>query len=370
MNVPQALFLVAVIGVIITMAVFRWMLGIQVLVGVLVVWALYKFSLFLMSSDKLVITPQAAGSGRPQRVRIVSGYAPTPMVTDRVWTTVMPNADNYAPLKKSMNRKGGAQFTYQFWMYIGESSKANIAGRTILMRGDNQPYSWQKVTVDTASLQKALDKVQGTSAQATDAGALIQAIDSVPAASKVRGRSTLVKCPLIRFGDTYDSFVVEVNTLHGPNTVIPMVPETAPDGIDGTVRTNALKLSVNKWVLHTFTFEDHVAITDFEDGIIIRHYVNDLLYHTARIPSALRQNIGDFHLLPSPPHANGEFLPIKDCRIGNVFYYNYAVGPDAVAGTFKQGPPRKLATDLAGLDNELGDPLHLAEYNKLDVYNT
>lgn len=358
MNVPQILFLTLIVGIIVVMAVYRWTTALQITLGVVVVVAIYKFVLFVMQKDELVIT-ELADSSRPQRVKIVDGYVLTASASDRVWTTVMPDADNYAPLTKSMNRKGGAQFTYQFWMYIGDESKANVGNAAIIMRGDRKRYSWEKHIVNQEDAQTAI-------AASKNSTGLIDAIDALPS-RKQQGSGVIVKCPLIRFGPTYDSFVVEINTMHDPNAKIEITPYPAKDGIDGTLRNNMLKLSVNKWVLHTFVFEDNVAITDFEDGILMRYYANDTLYHTARIPSTLRQNTGDLYLLSTGIDGNVS-MPIKDCKIGDINYYNYAIGPQDITDVLKKGPPRNISTDLVGSAGN-GDPLYLAEYNKLDVYN-
>jgi hypothetical protein len=355
MDIPQAIFIAILIGGIVALAVFRWTMALEVVLGLLVVIAIYRMALWIMKKDQLVIT-KLKDSARPQRVSVVGGYALTASASDRVWTTVMQDAENYAPLVHSLNRKGGAQFTYQFWMFVGDESKSNVAGHTILLRGDAKQYKWEKWMYNTADVQNALALQKN----------MLKAVNTLAPAKKVRESGVFVKCPLIRFGPTYDSFVVELNTLHDPDVKIVITPNEAKDGIDGTQRANALKLSASKWVLHTFTFEDHVAITDFEDGIVMRYYINDLMYHTARVPSAIRQNLGDLHLLPSGPRG----LPLKDCKIGNVAYFNYAITPDEIHKTFRAGPPRKMSTDIVGAEGGRGDPLYLAEYNRLDVYNT
>jgi len=327
------------------LAVYRMVVALQVLAGLIVVFLLYRVALWMMRSDKLVLNRLEATDARA-RVRIVDGYALTGSASDRVWTTVHQDADNYAPLHRSLNRKGGAQFTYSFWMFVGDGSKANVANRDILVRGDTTPYSWSKqVSVADPLALNARTGVTTTTSKST---------------------GMLVKCPRIRFGATYDSFVVEFNTLHDPDAKVSITPYAATGGGDGTLRSNMLKLSANKWVLHTFTLEDHVAITDFEDGIVLRYFMNDTLYHTARVASALKQNGGDLYLLPT---GSSRGVPLRDCKIGDVTYYNYAVGLDQVKDMFARGPPRKMSTDIAGTSGA-GDPLFLSEYNRLDVYNT
>ena len=108
-----------------------------------------------------------------------------------------------------------------------------------------------------------------------------------------------------------------------------------------------------------------MPINDFEDGVIVRFYVNDFLYDIHRVRSALRLNNGDLHLFPSCTKSS----VLKQARIGNLAHYNYALSNLSVRDIYDAGPPRHLATDLAGASS-LGHPLYLSEQNKLDNANS
>lgn len=339
MQASTLIVICALILLVIALFALHAYLALQVLVGLIVVWLVYRLSLLIMQHDRLVVE-EGRERNSHMRVPIVDGYAMTATASDRVWNTMYADADYYVPLQRSFNRKGGAQFSYSFWMYIGNGAKTNVGNHTILLRGNPKSYPWMK------SVTSASDGVdQGVT-------------------QTFQYKDVLVKCPQIAFGPTFDSFVVSLNTLHDPDTKITISPYAATDGVDGTLRQNLLKLTLNKWVLHTFVFEDNVAITEFEDGIMMRYYLNDTLYHTARVPSTLRQNNGDLHILPTFGHGN----VVRDSKIGDVTYYNYALVLEDVREVFAQGPPQNPAS---GLDRAgMGAPLYLNEYNKLDVYNT
>ena len=339
------LVLAALLAALLTLA--RTHVVTQLVAGVLVVALVYRLALLIMRADRLVVAQPSAGTSRPTRVDIVKGYALTAAASDRVWSTTQPYAPNYAPLARSVNRRGGAQFTYQFWLYVGDASPENVGERTLLLRGSNAPRTWTK----TVATPAVVADVVGVPTARTD--------------TQTFADQVLIKCPQIAFGPTHDSFVVTVNTLHDPNTVVEISPDAAPS--DSTARKNLLKLTTGQWALHTFTFEDNVAITDFEDGIRVRYYLNDTLYHTARLPSSLRQNNGDFYLLPSL----GDAGVLKDCRIGGVAYYNTAIDADEVRATLRRGPPTQLSTDVEdGLGGDASAPLYVSEFNKIDAWNT
>ncbi len=349
MSLSHLLLLICLACIAFVLIVLHWWVALQLLLGVLVVLMVYKMSLAIMHHDRLVVDMDHARVPRLEK-SIMDGYALTASASDRAWSTIDQNAVDYLPLLRSLNRKGGAQFTYQFWMYVGNSSKANVAYKTILLRGSPTQYAWTK-NVTTAP--------DSTVVKPNPDGSVPNSVTT-----KYTYRDVLVKCPQISFGPTADSFQVSINTIHDPDTKIDITPYAATDGIDGTLRQNALKLALNKWALHTFVFEDNVAISDFEDGIRLRYYLNDVLYHTARIPSTMRQNNGDFYLLPT----FGTGSIVRDCRIGDLRYYNYALDTDEVRRTFGGGPPRKAAVGLDRSSTSM--PLYLTEYNKLDIYNT
>lgn len=322
--------------------VLGWYVIAQVLAGGLVVLLVYLLALLVMRTDRLV-RPAVDVNDPSSSVKLLAGHAPTAVASNRTWTSANVDARNYAPLTRSVNRRGGAQFTYSFWMNVGDPSPANVRNKTILLRGIRDVVNWTKTT-KTASLTDP--KANPTTVHAPQSG-------------------VLVKCPLIRFGDTYDSLVVEFNTVHDPSARVAITPTPASTG-DPTLRANLLKMTVNKWALHTFVFEDHVPISDFEDGVSVRYYLNDTLYHTGHVPSTLVQNHGDLYLLPTS--GAGE-APLSDCRIGDVTYHNHARTPAQVRAAFVDGPPTEASNDLV-MGGRDAMPLVLSEFNRLDVYNT
>ena len=315
------------------------MIVLQVVIGLIVVFCVYRMSLWILKKDQLVLDGPPPNTDK-QVVKIVDGYAPTSLATNRAWNTVNPQGKHYAGIRRSFNRRGGAQFSYSFWLYLEDTSQGNVGNKMLLLRGDSKPYSYDRITKE--------DTGTGTPQEVTKA-----IMDAV-----------VVKAPLIRFGPTFDSLVIELNTMHNPNETIHVHSNAASGGDDPTLRYNMLKLMQRKWVLLTFSFEDNIAINDFENGIVVRTLVNDTLYHTGYIKSTLRQNNGDVIVLPS-----NDDTTIKNGRIGDVTYYNYAMSTLGVKEVFERGPPRYACEDVMGGDS-LGEPLYLSEYNKLDIYNT
>jgi hypothetical protein len=55
---------------------------------------------------------------------------------------------------------------------------------------------------------------------------------------------------MISFGDTFDTFVIGLNTMHNVDEQVTFRPSATTDS---TLRHNALKLGQGRWVLYTFT---------------------------------------------------------------------------------------------------------------------
>lgn len=315
---------------------------VQVLVGLVIVYLVYFTSLFVLRKDKLVVDRHNDLDPKTSTI-IIDGFVNTSTVTDRRFDTMNPSSRSFRSMPRSFNRMGGAQYTYSMWMQLRDISDDNVAGKVILLRGDKQLYSYtrKKNTVDSA-LRVSSQEIETFTNQ------------------------VLVKGPLIRFGENYKTLVVEFNTMDNPNEKIEIRSFDSVNE-DTSLRRNILKLIPNAWVLFTFTFYDNSAINEFEDGIAFRFYINDFLYHSASVKSTLYQNNAPLHLLPVWSET-GKKETIRDAMIGNLKYHNYAVGPSEVAEEFARGPPSVPSKSLS--INELGDPLYLSIYNKMDVFNT
>jgi hypothetical protein len=188
----------------------------------------------------------------------------------------------------------------------------------------------------------------------------------------------VVKCPRIRFGRTFKDIVVEFNSHDKVLDWVMMGSDADPT--DTSMRHNIMSMMQNKWAMFTFTFEDNVPINDFENGLLIRMYVNDILYYTQRKRTTLRHNVGNLYLFPS-----GE---INGCHMGGLKYFNYAISLDEVRRIFARGRPRaqQVSTSSSSsspnstgsapwarssvfADPAVSSPAYLTAYNKVDLYN-
>lgn len=320
-------------------------LAVQLVLGITLVLVMNILMRVMMRRDGLL--NHAVGdehglmSSKQESIKIVDGFANTIAITNHSFNTVNPGAHTYRRLPRSTNQRGGAQFTYSLWMDTGNAAAADVRGRDILLRGDPKRRTYWE--------QPPSQLIPGA------------AVQPPPAPVVKHSQQVVVQCPRISFGNSADSFVVTFNTLDNPAETVLISPNTATTG-DTTLRHNAIKLAQQGWALLTFVFEDHVTLE--EDGISVRFYLNDMLYHQAFVKSTLRQNVGDLVMFPNNAVSSG----MRTVRVGDVTYHNRALHLAQVQELFARGPPKHAAKD--DVRSSRGDPAHLSIYNRLDMYNT
>lgn len=301
----------------------------QVALGLFVIYGVYWLSLVLLKRDELVVAKKTSTVGN-SRTLIIDGFADAFNLSGTVYDTLNPASISFAYLPRSVNRYGGAQYTYQFWILLTNVTPENIGSKDILVRGDIRPYNVMKVDARTNAVVSRTEDV-------------------------------LVKCPRIRFNGAYDEMMVEVNALGDPLPK-PFRISSTPGDVEETpadaTRFNVMRLVPNKWALYTFVFQDNVELNEFERGTEMRFYINELLYQRHTTPDAIRQNNGNLYLFPSGP--------VQGCKIGNLAYYNYALGEGDISRTVSAGPPKHANVVSAA---PTATPLFLTEYNKLDNYS-
>lgn len=293
----------------------------QISIALLIVYLTYATSLYVVRGDMII-----HGGFVPQysKTLILEGFQNSATISSTVINTINPSAGNYAMLPRSINQLGGAEFTYQFWINISNTTPTNVGYKDILVRGDISTYNLMTVDSKTQQVTSSVDDV-------------------------------IIKCPRIRFNGTYDSLAVEINTVTNPNPPPIIISSTNSKAQS----SNVLSFISNKWVLYTFVFQDRFRVNEFEDGIQMQFYIGDFLYQTSSMDGALRQNNGNLYLFP-----NGS---VQGCLIGNLAYYNYALGVDDISKTVAAGPP---ITYVKSTTSAIAQPLYLTEYNKLDLYKS
>lgn len=322
---------------------FATSLTLQIVLALIVVIILYIVTLVVLGLDSIVVS--RSSDVRPQEsTTIIDGYAPVSYLMRRQYNTINQFSPNFMKIGRSVNTQGGAQFTYQFWVRVDDPNDKFFRDLTILLKGDNRKYKMGIYDKDNFTFIKRVPEKQ--------LGMLEDQGDF------------LIRCPLIKFVDSYRRMRVQFNTANNPLTTI----DINMDPSKGVDRRNILSLLPLNWYLMTFVFQDNISYANMqENGINFQFWLNDVAYQengasnmSSLRNNTLKQNDGDLTLFPEMDEGrSGAFM-----RLGNVAYYNYALNEDDIRATFKAGPPSHSAIEHAS-----DKPAYLTAINKIDVYN-
>lgn len=304
--------------------------AVQFVVGLIVVFLIYLIAKAAMNADKLVIDIEKDMSLK-KVTYVTDGYIDSSQKV--TINSTVPFAPNYLPIISSMNIKGGAQFSYQLWMFVEDADK--IADKVIFIKGDPTKYTYQlqENKLDISSKQmKPYNKRQ------------------------VNGR--IAKCPMLSFksgGGGNIEFSVLFNTLHNMNETFDVTTMKSDNSI---YRHNLTSILAKQWFLVTVVFQDNMPINDFETGLIVRFYLNDVLYQQKTYKSTLKQNDGDLVIFPDED--------LSGCKLSTFTYFNYAISDTDVKTISNKGPVLTPSTTNGAIKNNV---MKMSSMNRLDLYN-
>lgn len=263
----------------------------QLLLAFVVVLILYIITLIVLSIDSLIVFPSFSVKQREETI-IRTGNATSAQLASTRMNTIFPYKKNFVKIPQSVQGTKGTQFTYQFWLKVNETDTQYYQNLVLLLKGDDKKY------------KLGYYKQDGRLARTEPA-------------------KHMIKCPLIKFVDSYKHMAVEFNTNNHPDVVIDI---NFSANSEEDKRKNILSMLPLDWFMLTFVFEENFSIQEgTENGIKFSFYINDI---PAQINSAstmpilrnnvLKQNDGDLYILPGFDSAVN-VLSMSDIR-----YFNYA----------------------------------------------
>lgn len=304
--------------------------AIQLVAGLIIVYIIYLLSTIVVKSDKLAIDLEKDMS-KKRITNVIDGYIDSSNSINI--NTVISFAKNYLPISPSMNIKGGAQFTYQFWLYIEDINAT--ADKVIFVKGDPSLYKYKiqehKYNISTKMMEPSYTR-------------------------EVVG--VVAKCPMLSFKKGGDAgtteFSLQFNTLHNLNETFEITNIRSDNPL---FRNNLMSIFSKQWFMITIVFQDNMPINDFESGVIVKFYLNDVLYQQQVYNTALKQNEGDLVLFPSV---------ISGCKMSKMNYYNYAIGDEEVHKEYKAGPILTPSKTFGAISNNI---LYMSDNNRMDIWN-
>lgn len=222
-----------------------------------------------------------------------------------------PSQVEYLSLPPSNNLKGGIQYSYSMWMNKAGLTSA-VANRMLFMRG-------LKTTSKVVTLNNDIEQSGGIwkiGDNATDTYNAATSLSTEP----------LVKQPLVKFGSDENELKIQFNTLKNPSNEIV---------ITGDMMT---LLNTNAWYLLTFTFQDGYGIDGFENGVMVKFFINDKEMMTKTIPhDALVLNQDPIYILPNLSTTDVDTYSTISGAMADFTYHNYALSQNEMLALVIKG---------------------------------
>lgn len=320
----------------------------EVIAALVIVAGLYLLGLGVYNRDALSYIRQH-GSVK-KSVQVFMGVKDAQGAGSESLSTSDPNSGVFKELMLSTNQPGGAEMSWNFWIYMDPDKDANG--------------------------NFALGAAQ-TTASSTDPGLTPNDILLFLKGSKqvVTYKSlchntkpdVLVKAPLLKLVQGGDELVVEFNTTSSPDAVKKDARNTCRDtNTDYDFRTrhrigvkNLTKdMFKKKWFMVTVILSDSSDAFS-NDHVRARVYVNGVLesdtYCDGRLggvpANSIRNNAGDLYIFPVLPIGNGQTTKsIGDTDkllMADLSYFNYTLTPDEITAMARAGFNKNYAPTIA-----------------------
>ena len=330
-------------------------LQILLAIVVVIIFGVIGFMIYNWEQLKAVQTTVAQRKAVP----IFVGIKDLKSCGNESYNTVVNNPldPNFRDMSDAVNQPGGAEITYNFWLYVHDQ-----AGTTIPLAAlDNGVFK----TDSGIKGDQVILFLRG-SPKAWDYNSLCKNTDDTPKTKT----DVLVKCPLVKLENGGDALSVEFNTMLSPNVVIANSMNTCGSISKNWNTMNGYKLGIQgltsnsslakKWNMITVVIQDtnpsdplpmrnKVRCRIFVNGGVELDKYVDGSFTSSSTPkqsiSTLKQNTGDFWFAPEIKNssdttvgfyaksANGAITKQK-LMMADLTYYNYALSTSEIANLF------------------------------------
>lgn len=264
---------------------------------------------------------------------------------------------NYRNLTPSVNQAGGAEFTYNFWMYItpgAAGSQASNAATQLVDTGLN-PGNTPSAVKDSMILFMRGDS-------------RVFQYKNICGTLK---KDVMIKCPAVKLMNGGDALTVEFNTMQGVDAVREQARNTCSEISTDWNVMNSHRIGVRgltsqpnllgKWFMVTVVLQDTTP-TDpipIRNKVRVRIYVNGILeldrYADGKLglpASLIRQNTGNFYVHPKnfddTTDKNMDVTAARKLLMADLNYYNYAISSDEIAALLRTGFTKQFFAGCSG----------------------
>ena len=290
-----------------------------------------------------------------------------------------PLDTTYRNLGNATNQPGGAEFSYNFWLYIDPTG-----GETTVKPGlfTTKPTKLSTNVYETdfgLNVDQFILFLRGAGSPSTNQ-TLLSPVNYKSACGKTKA-DIMVKCPLVKLENQGDVLTVEFNTVQSPDALVQNARDTCKDTSTDWNYMNSYKIGIKnlkatypaQWFMVTIVIMD----TYPTDPISIRNKVRSRIYINGAIQldqyvdgminppnnasdSILLQNQGNLYIAPSITFTNPQSTGVsgpkttistvpstKSLCMANLTYMNYVPTPSEITTLYNSGFTQSYAPSPA-----------------------
>ena len=304
---------------------------IQIIAAIIIVIILGIIAYSVYNSEiTRFITEMSSSVIVKKPINIFKGIMPLNSNVKPSYTTFDKSSGTFRDLKPSINQKGGAEYSYNFWIYMNDgnlSSSTDSTTKVLFVKGNNTKLPY----------------VSNYNCHA-------------------KNNWYLVKNPLVRVNinnQKVSAIVTEFNTIKSVDAFHNNPEKVNCDDADYNMRDNNLfgiygldnrTDLLNKWSMVTIVVSETNPSSDimFRNEAVVKMYLNgyeyfnktsDAFYSGGVVTTAMRNNSGNLYVNPDKSDTDYSKLAIADLT-----YFNYALTDEDVLKLHKGGFNNKTAT--------------------------
>jgi len=320
----------------------------QVFTGVVLILVLVAISYLIYNYEKVKTAIFVNAGALKKEIIITNGIADFSTINNLRFDTYNKNISNYKDLTPSINQQGGAEYSYNFWLYKDNNILKNeikTSDIILFLRGSTMKVPY----------------INNTNCELVNGNTYI-----------------LVKNPLIRMKADGSAIIIEYNTITNPdsyheygNNEIDCSSSDWYDRNKGLLGIYNLGQYVydKKWFMVTIVLREITPENDilykyktsckmYINGLNVLDRIVESPYGAGYGSAVMKHNRGPLYINPGDLFSrtrptdrlfDGDKKE-KALRLANLSYFNYSLTDDVIAGLFKRGftkDPIKIEKDIS-----------------------
>lgn len=301
----------------------------QIIIALIVIVIMGVLAYSIYNNDASVFIEDATKSiVIKKKVKILDGTFAYDTNKTAVINTTFPYYGNYRDIVPSINQKGGAEYTYNFWIYMdtegnlgsGNSVKTKVlfvkgSDTRIQYLSDNKNNCYASETGGWYLVKNPLVRVNIKSGKVS---AIVTEFNTIKSVDAVHDSPEKINCSSSDINqkdlNMFGIYGLEGRTdLHGRWSMITLVvSETNPNS--------------------DIMFRNEAVVKMYLNGYEYFNKTSDAYYSSGSVTTAMRNNSGNLYINPDKTETDYSKLAISDLT-----YFNYALTDEEVISLHKAG---------------------------------